>query len=51
VDERTLFAELVAAGMTRRQAVKEVARRSGRPAREVYARLLVTDRDDEPALE
>jgi hypothetical protein len=40
VDERALFAELVAGGMTRRQAVKEVARRAGRPAREVYRELL-----------
>lgn len=35
-----LFAELTAAGMTRREAVKEAARRAGRPAREVYRELL-----------
>jgi hypothetical protein len=46
VDQRALFAGLVAAGMTRRQAVKEVARRTGRPARVVYAELL--DADEQP---
>ena len=35
-----LFAELVAAGKSRREAAKEVARRTGLPAREVYARGL-----------
>jgi 16S rRNA (cytidine1402-2'-O)-methyltransferase len=39
-DLRALFAQLTASGMTRRQAVKEAARRLGRPAREVYAELL-----------
>jgi 16S rRNA (cytidine1402-2'-O)-methyltransferase len=37
---RALFAQLTASGMTRRQAVKEAARRLGRPAREVYRELL-----------
>jgi 16S rRNA (cytidine1402-2'-O)-methyltransferase len=35
-----LFAHLVAAGKTRREAVKEVARALGLPAREVYKRVL-----------
>jgi len=35
-----LFAELTAAGLTRRQAVKEAAHRMALPAREVYRRLL-----------
>jgi 16S rRNA (cytidine1402-2'-O)-methyltransferase len=35
-----MFARLVASGLTRREAVKEVARRLGLPAREVYARVL-----------
>jgi 16S rRNA (cytidine1402-2'-O)-methyltransferase len=35
-----LFAGLTADGLTRRQAVKEVARRLGLPAREVYKRVL-----------
>jgi 16S rRNA (cytidine1402-2'-O)-methyltransferase len=34
------FARLVEAGMTRREAVKETARRLGLPAREVYRRVL-----------
>jgi 16S rRNA (cytidine1402-2'-O)-methyltransferase len=34
------FAELLAAGRTRRQAAKELARRTGLPAREVYRRML-----------
>jgi 16S rRNA (cytidine1402-2'-O)-methyltransferase len=38
-----LYAELVSAGRTRREAVKEAARRLGLPAREVYRRLLDTD--------
>ena len=37
---RSLFARLVAEGKTRREAVKEAARRTGLPAREVYRRLL-----------
>jgi 16S rRNA (cytidine1402-2'-O)-methyltransferase len=40
LDLHGLFAELTAAGMTRREAVKEAARRAGRPAREVYRELL-----------
>lgn len=36
----TLFARLTAEGKTRRAAVKEIARRLGLPAREVYARVL-----------
>jgi len=35
-----LFAQLTAAGRTRREAVKETARRLGLPAREVYRRVL-----------
>jgi 16S rRNA (cytidine1402-2'-O)-methyltransferase len=42
-DLRTLFAQLTASGLTRRQAVKEAARRLGRPAREVYGELLKAD--------
>jgi 16S rRNA (cytidine1402-2'-O)-methyltransferase len=34
------YAALVAAGRTRREAVKETARRHGLPARDVYARVL-----------
>jgi len=37
------FAQLTAEGMTRREAVKETARRHDLPARDVYARVL----DDE----
>jgi 16S rRNA (cytidine1402-2'-O)-methyltransferase len=44
VDVHRLYSELTAAGMTRREAVKEAARRSGRPAREVYREVL----DDQP---
>jgi len=44
-DLHALFAELTASGMTRRQAVKEAARRLGRPAREVYAELLEDETD------
>jgi 16S rRNA (cytidine1402-2'-O)-methyltransferase len=44
-DAETLFASLAAAGLTRREAVKETARRLGLPAREVYRRVL--GRDDE----
>lgn len=39
-DLRSLFGRLVAEGRTRRQAVKEAARRTGLPAREVYRRML-----------
>ncbi len=35
-----LFADLVASGKSRRGAAKEIARRTGRPAREIYARSL-----------
>ena len=35
-----LFARLTAEGLTRREAVKEVARRLGLPSREVYRRVL-----------
>ncbi len=35
-----LYAQLVTEGKTRREAVKEVARRLGLPAREVYRRVL-----------
>jgi 16S rRNA (cytidine1402-2'-O)-methyltransferase len=42
-DLRTLFDQLSASGLTRRQAVKEAARRLGRPARDVYAELLDED--------
>jgi 16S rRNA (cytidine1402-2'-O)-methyltransferase len=38
-----VFAALAAQGMTRREAVKETARRLGLPAREVYRRVLGTD--------
>jgi 16S rRNA (cytidine1402-2'-O)-methyltransferase len=42
VDEspQALFARLTAAGRTRREAVKEVARQLGLPARDVYRRVL-----------
>jgi 16S rRNA (cytidine1402-2'-O)-methyltransferase len=42
VDEapEVLFARLTAAGRTRREAVKEVARQLGLPARDVYRRVL-----------
>ncbi len=42
-DPRELFAQLAARGLTRRAAVKEVARLTGRPAREVYALVLPDD--------
>jgi 16S rRNA C1402 (ribose-2'-O) methylase RsmI len=38
-----LFARLVAAGRTRREAVKETARRLHLPAREVYRRVLARE--------
>ena len=38
-----LFAQLTAEGRTRREAVKETARRLGLPAREVYRRVLEPD--------
>lgn len=43
-----LFARLVAEGLTRRQAVKETARRLGLPAREVYRRVLPGEAGEEP---
>jgi 16S rRNA (cytidine1402-2'-O)-methyltransferase len=39
-DPVALYERLVAEGLTRREAVKEAARRVGRPAREVYAMTL-----------
>jgi 16S rRNA (cytidine1402-2'-O)-methyltransferase len=39
-DPEVLFARLVAAGRTRREAVKETARALGLPARDVYRRVL-----------
>jgi 16S rRNA (cytidine1402-2'-O)-methyltransferase len=39
-DAETLYAALAAEGMTRREAVKETARRLGLPARDVYRRVL-----------
>jgi len=47
VDPEQLFAELVAGGATRRAAVKQVARRLGLPAREVYRRTLGSPADPE----
>jgi 16S rRNA (cytidine1402-2'-O)-methyltransferase len=41
-DAETVFAALAAEGLTRREAVKETARRLGLPAREVYRRVLGT---------
>ena len=43
-DPVSLYERLVAEGMTRREAVKEAARRLGRPAREIYAMTLGGDR-------
>ena len=37
---QALFDRLVAEGKTRREAVKEAARRTGRPAREIYRQVL-----------
>ena len=42
-DAEALFARLAAEGLTRREAVKETARRLGLPAREVYRRVLRPD--------
>jgi len=44
-DVETVYASLAAGGLTRREAVKETARRLGLPAREVYRRVL--GREDE----
>ncbi len=41
-EPEAVFAALAAGGMTRREAVKETARRLGLPAREVYRRVLGT---------
>lgn len=45
-DPETVFAALTAEGRTRREAVKETARRLGLPAREVYRRVLRTADDE-----
>ena len=45
-DPVALYRRLAAEGRTRREAVKEAARRLGRPAREVYA--IVQDEKPEP---
>ena len=42
LDAETVYAALAAEGLTRREAVKETARRLGLPAREVYRRVLGT---------
>ena len=42
-DAETMYAALAAEGLTRREAVKETARRLGLPAREVYRRVLGTN--------
>jgi 16S rRNA (cytidine1402-2'-O)-methyltransferase len=42
-----LYAGFVAEGRTRREAVKETARRLGLPAREVYARVLASESTSE----
>jgi 16S rRNA (cytidine1402-2'-O)-methyltransferase len=48
-DVEGLFATLVADGRSRRDAVKEIARRTGLPARDVYRRVLPSeDEDDAP---
>ena len=39
-DAEAVYASLAAEGLTRREAVKETARRLGLPAREVYRRVL-----------
>ena len=41
-DVETVYAALAAEGLTRREAVKETARRLGLPAREVYKKVLDT---------
>jgi 16S rRNA (cytidine1402-2'-O)-methyltransferase len=46
-DAETVFAALTAGGLTRREAVKETARRLGLPAREVYRRVLRTTGNEE----
>ena len=42
-DPEAVYARLAAEGLTRREAVKETARRLGLPAREVYRRVLGRD--------
>jgi 16S rRNA (cytidine1402-2'-O)-methyltransferase len=42
-----LYARLVGEGRTRREAVKEAARRLGLPAREVYARVQALEEEAE----
>ena len=44
-DAETVYAALAAEGLTRREAVKETARRLGLPAREVYRRVLEERRE------
>ncbi len=46
-DARTVYAALAAEGRTRREAVKETARRLGLPAREVYRRVLGSEGEGE----
>jgi 16S rRNA (cytidine1402-2'-O)-methyltransferase len=49
-DATALYSQLTADGrITRRAAVKEVARRLGLPAREVYRRVLEAEKDVPPA--
>jgi 16S rRNA (cytidine1402-2'-O)-methyltransferase len=50
IDAEAMFAQLQAQGLTRREAVKQVALATGRPAREVYQRLLPSSAgsDEEP---
>jgi 16S rRNA (cytidine1402-2'-O)-methyltransferase len=43
----SLYASLVAGGKTRREAVKEAARRLGLPAREVYKRVQEAESEDD----
>jgi 16S rRNA (cytidine1402-2'-O)-methyltransferase len=46
VDMEATFARLQAEGLTRREAVKQVAQATGRPARDVYRRLLEQPRGE-----
>lgn len=46
-DALTVYAALAAEGRTRRDAVKETARRLGLPARDVYQRVLASEREDD----
>jgi 16S rRNA (cytidine1402-2'-O)-methyltransferase len=45
-EPQVLFGRLAAEGRTRREAVKEVARRCGLPAREVYRRVLEAEKHE-----